>query len=201
MSVSEFKPCCGTPLYEAIEQSVTYESRKINTSKTHLVYVTIITDGYANHSRRQPQVKSLVSECCAKNTWFFMFMGPPSSRSFASSISISNVIEFNPNPAEMLAVLEKERHSRSEVFREVDSFALSRGLILSPDDFQRELVQLVKITITPAIAPNSRRSPPPSAAPEVPVNWSLVNKLDMVHKLPFVSLSVIYRHTVICPLI
>lgn len=178
-------------MYDAIHDAVEHESPNIKTDKPFLVYVTIITDGGENSSKRNNEttVRDMIRDRLSKNTWVFMFMGPPSSRTFAQRIAISNVIEFNPNPAEMTSILEKERHSRSKVFDEVNKFAETRGLVLSKDDFQKTLAQLANRTIQEVINPNSHPIPPPSSAAEIPVNWAAVDKLDRIHKPPFIPQS------------
>lgn len=90
----QFNPACGTPLYDAIGQSVTELKKSI--SENDKVLVTIITDGYENASKEynQASVKAL-TEKLGKEGWTFAYIGAnQDAKAVSKSLGIVNALNF-----------------------------------------------------------------------------------------------------------
>ena len=74
ISGEQYRPCGGTPLYDAMGRAINELHNKV--TKGDVVLVTIITDGYENASREYngKAIKSLV-EAMRKEGWVFTYIG------------------------------------------------------------------------------------------------------------------------------
>lgn len=72
----KYRPCCLTPLFDAIGISVNSLKKKIADVEDAAVLVTIITDGFENASKEwnSKAVQELVKECKDQG-WMFSFIG------------------------------------------------------------------------------------------------------------------------------
>mgnify|MGYP002626228962 CR=1 FL=1 len=75
LSVNDYRPCGGTPLYDAIGRSVSKLNAQVSTGNS--VLVTIITDGEENCSREYTlrMINTLI-EKLKKQGWTFTLIGP-----------------------------------------------------------------------------------------------------------------------------
>lgn len=90
----QFNPACGTPLYDAIGQSVTELKKSI--TENDKVLVTIITDGYENASKEYnlASVKAL-TEKLGKEGWTFAYIGAnQDAKAVSYSLGIVNALNF-----------------------------------------------------------------------------------------------------------
>lgn len=90
----QFNPACGTPLYDAIGQSVTKLKKSI--TENDKVLVTIITDGYENASKEYnlASVKAL-TEKLGKEGWTFAYIGAnQDAKAVSNSLGIVNALNF-----------------------------------------------------------------------------------------------------------
>lgn len=90
----QFNPACGTPLYDAIGQSVTELKKSI--TENDKVLVTIITDGYENASKEYnlASVKAL-TEKLGKEGWTFAYIGAnQDAKAVSNSLGIVNALNF-----------------------------------------------------------------------------------------------------------
>lgn len=91
----DYKPCGGTPLYDAIGMGIA----KINaqTTKDDQVLVTIITDGEENCSREYNlrMIKNLIEKLKEQN-WTFTFIGTDNLdvETIATTMGINNHLRF-----------------------------------------------------------------------------------------------------------
>lgn len=99
LSGRDYRPCCMTPLYDAIGTTVTRLSRLIGDDATALASVTIITDGYENASKEfsGSDVKHLIEQHKEKG-WMFAYIGAEHDvESVAFSLAIDNTLRFQRN--------------------------------------------------------------------------------------------------------
>lgn len=92
----DYRPCCMTPLYDAIGASVMAINRKVEGIDDPAVIVTIITDGEENASREwtRADISRLIDEH-KQQGWIFSYMGADHNvAGVASSISITNTITW-----------------------------------------------------------------------------------------------------------
>ena len=91
---SHYRPCCMTPLYDAIGNTITQVHRI--KSDNDIASVTIITDGYENASREfsKKAIKSLI--VAYKNEgWLFAYIGADHDvEAVAFSLAIDNHLTF-----------------------------------------------------------------------------------------------------------
>ncbi|MDE6479374.1 MAG: VWA domain-containing protein [Muribaculaceae bacterium] len=112
----QYKPCGGTPLYDAMGRAITELQSKV--TKVDVVLVTVITDGYENASRKynSQAIKSLVEEM-RKSGWVFTYIGANQDvEAVAESMSINNRMAFSADFAGTREMFEKENMSRKRFF-------------------------------------------------------------------------------------
>ncbi|MCM1292366.1 MAG: hypothetical protein NC111_02985 [Bacteroides sp.] len=100
VSRNEYKPCCSTPLYDAMGDSLTKLRKVVGTREDVAVSINIITDGYENASSRwnSPEIKALV-ELLKADGWLFAFMGANQDvLEIKRKLSIDNVMDFEASP-------------------------------------------------------------------------------------------------------
>lgn len=93
---NDYQPCCMTPLYDAIGNTITTVHRLTKDEKNTIVSVTIITDGYENASREfsHKAIKSLI-EAYKNEGWLFAYIGADHDVEAVSfSLSIDNNLAF-----------------------------------------------------------------------------------------------------------
>lgn len=109
-----YKPDASTPLYDAMGTGINM-LRKVLETKTHYnVLVTILTDGEENASREYSgvDIKKMIEEL-KLNRWTFTYIGADHNvESSATSISITNIMNFNKNPDDMKMMFLKEKAAR-----------------------------------------------------------------------------------------
>ena len=92
----DYQPCCMTPLYDAIGNTITAVHRLMVDEKNAIASVTIITDGYENASKEfsHKAVKSLI-EAYKNEGWLFAYIGAEHDvESVSFSLSIDNNLQF-----------------------------------------------------------------------------------------------------------
>ncbi len=135
ISDRQYRPCCGTPLYDAMGESLT--GLQAYVADNDAVLVTIITDGYENASREYngKAIKALVESLKSKG-WVFTYIGANQDvESFASTISITNTLSFSASATGTQAMFERERCSRNRWFSRL---ARNESPIEMADDYFSE---------------------------------------------------------------
>lgn len=116
ISPGQYRPCGGTPLYDAMGKSIN-QLRQIVTADD-VVLVTVITDGYENASREYngKAIKALVEEMKGRG-WVFTYIGANQDvEAVAASMSIDNRLAFEANDECTGAMFERECRSRKKFF-------------------------------------------------------------------------------------
>ena len=115
----QYRPCGGTPLYDAMGRAIT-ELRR-NVGREDIVLVTVITDGYENASREYNghAIKSLVEEM-KRQDWIFTYIGANQDvEAVASALSIDNSLSFAADHEGTDAMWEMEKKSRKKFYGRV----------------------------------------------------------------------------------
>ena len=96
LTMEDYHPCCGTPLYDAMGFTLTAMRRHVKEIEDSVVVVTVITDGMENSSREYSGrvIKELVERLRGEG-WTFTYMGANQDAvEVASSLSIRNSRNF-----------------------------------------------------------------------------------------------------------
>ena len=77
LTSKDYRPCCGTPLYDAMGISLTALRNDIRDKDDATAVVTIITDGLENASKeyRLKDIKALVEDLTDNEGWTFAYIG------------------------------------------------------------------------------------------------------------------------------
>lgn len=111
-----YRPCCGTPLYDAMGAAILSLQRTVSADDT--VLVTVITDGEENASRefKGEQIKRLVEQKRAEG-WVFTYIGTNQDVSrVAQTLSINNSIAFSYSEEGTKEMFKHEKACRSRFF-------------------------------------------------------------------------------------
>ena len=117
----KYSPCCMTPLFDAIGNTVkrmeTY-TKSIEKFVETSVLVTIITDGYENASKEwnSLEVKKLI-EACKEQGWMFSFIGASEDIvNVATHISITNTVLWEQTSKGTEKIFENENLARDRFY-------------------------------------------------------------------------------------
>ncbi|MBQ9577797.1 MAG: VWA domain-containing protein [Muribaculaceae bacterium] len=111
----DYRPCCMTPLYDAIGTTITRVHALKSLQADSLALVTIITDGYENASREfsQRAIMSLI-DSYKEQGWQFTYIGADHDVEQVSfSLHIDHHMKFDKTQAGTQAMFAKERKARS----------------------------------------------------------------------------------------
>ena len=118
----QYKPCCCTPLYDAIGSSLDKMAHVVE-GQMATVVVTIVTDGLENSSKEYSgaQVAQMVEGFRAKG-WTFAYMGADHDvEGVAKSMHINNVQEFVHTEEGVGAGFDVEVHARMRHFDRINT--------------------------------------------------------------------------------
>ena len=93
----DYQPCCMTPLYDAIGNTITAVHRMMDDESNAIASVTIITDGYENASKEYSH-KAIVSliEAYKSEGWAFAYIGAEHDvEAVAFNLRIDNSMRFD----------------------------------------------------------------------------------------------------------
>ena len=97
----DYQPCCTTPLYDAIGNTISRLHQVTGDDRNAMVSVTIITDGYENASTEfsGKAIKALI-DAYKQEGWMFAYIGADHDvESVASTLDIDNVMRFDKTEA------------------------------------------------------------------------------------------------------
>ena len=124
LALDAYKPCCFTPLYDAMGFALTSMRRYVDGLTDAVVVVTVITDGYENASKEYSReaVSGLVEELKNKG-WTFTYMGAnQDSVRVASGLSIRNARNFEFTAEGTVACMAKDADTRQNFFERLHEF-------------------------------------------------------------------------------
>lgn len=116
-----YQPDASTPLYDAIGSSVNKLRQKLAAKTDYNVLVTILTDGEENASREYSgaAISRLISELKDDN-WTFTYIGANHDvEAVAASISITNTLRFEANPADVKRAFDVDKEARGVLFSRI----------------------------------------------------------------------------------
>lgn len=118
IDASIYQPDASTPLYDAIGSSVNKLRQKLASKTDYNVLVTILTDGEENASREYSSaaISRLIKELKNDN-WTFTYIGANHDvETVAASISITNTLRFEANPADVKRAFDVDKKARSVLY-------------------------------------------------------------------------------------
>ena len=110
----DYRPCCMTPLYDAIGTTISRVHALKSKDSNSLAMVTIITDGYENasHEYSHASIRALI-ESYKEQGWQFTYIGADHDvESVSFSLSIDHHMQFDKSEAGTKAMFANERKSR-----------------------------------------------------------------------------------------
>ena len=119
LTSKEYRPCCCTPLYDAMGISINALYKAIKDKEDATAVVTVITDGLENASKEYSgkAIKALVERMKDEEGWNFAYIGTNQDvRATSTSLSIDNHMEFRDDEAGMREAWEKERKAKMSMF-------------------------------------------------------------------------------------
>lgn len=124
----EYRPCCGTPLYDAMGMSLSRLLGQIQNLPNATAAVTVITDGLENSSHEYSgrDIKALVERLQNEEGWNFAYIGTNQDvEAAAASISIKQTMYFEDTSEGMNDAWEKERKAKNRYFSRMDAMRFS----------------------------------------------------------------------------
>ena len=111
----DYRPCCMTPLYDAVGSTITRVHTLKGNDENSLALVTIITDGYENASREfsLKALKSLI-DSYKEQGWQFTYIGADHDvEEVAFSLHIDHSLQFDKSEEGTQMMFAKERRARN----------------------------------------------------------------------------------------
>ena len=129
---NEYRPCCCTPLYDAMGISINGLFNYIKDKEDATAVVTVITDGLENASKEYSgkAIKALVERMKDEEGWSFAYIGANQDVTAVSqSLSIDDAIAFDYNEAGTRAAFERDTSARMRKFGLMSAaFAATSGM-------------------------------------------------------------------------
>ena len=119
LTSKEYRPCCCTPLYDAMGISINALYNAIKDKEDATAVVTVITDGLENASKEYSgsAIKALVERMKNEEGWNFAYIGTNQDVAATSaSLSIDNHMAFRDDEEGMTEAWEKERKAKMSMF-------------------------------------------------------------------------------------
>ena len=128
----EYRPCCCTPLYDAMGISINALHKAIKDKEDATAVVTVITDGLENASKEYSgqAIKALVERMKDEEGWNFAYIGTNQDvEATSASLSIDNHMAFADDEEGMREAWAKERKSRTMMYtRMSEDFAATSAM-------------------------------------------------------------------------
>ena len=124
LTSKDYRPCCCTPLYDAMGISLNGLRKKIEGNKNATAVVTVITDGLENASKEYSgsQVKKMVDELKVLG-WTFAYMGTNHDvEKVSQELSFDNVHRFSNDSRGMADSWNFERRAKMNFFGRLHDF-------------------------------------------------------------------------------
>ncbi len=119
LTSKDYRPCCCTPLFDAMGISLNQLLNKIQSDKNATAAVTVITDGLENASMEYSgsDIKILVDKLKDEEGWNFAYIGTNQDvDAVAAQISITNTMYFEDDSAGMKTAWESERKAKMRMY-------------------------------------------------------------------------------------
>lgn len=138
LTAETYQPDCCTALYDAMGISLNALRKKV--ADDDKVLVTVVTDGYENASKEYcgKAIKALVDELKAKG-WIFAYIGANQDvEAVASTISITNVLNFEATVEGTALMGATVGNARSRLFDRIADLGSSFSAADANEDFFKE---------------------------------------------------------------
>ena len=138
LTAETYRPDCCTALYDAMGISLNALRKKV--AEDDKVLVTVVTDGYENASKEYSgkAIKALVDELKAKG-WVFAYIGANQDvEAVASTISITNVLNFEATLEGTALMGATVGNARSRLFDRIADLGSSFSSAAANEDFFKE---------------------------------------------------------------
>ena len=119
----DYRPCCMTPLYDAVGNTITAVHRLMGGKNNAIASVTVITDGYENASKEYSHkaIKSLI-EAYKSEGWLFAYIGADHDvEAVAFNLAIDNHMAFEKSEVGTAHMFDKFQSCRSRFVNEMAS--------------------------------------------------------------------------------
>ena len=139
LTSNEYRPCCCTPLYDAMGISINALYNAIKDKEDATAVVTVITDGLENASKEYSgaAIKALVERMKDEEGWNFAYIGTNQDVEATSrSLSIDNHMAFVDDEAGMSEAWARERKSRTRMYSRLEE---EREMTAAMPSFARKL--------------------------------------------------------------
>ena len=123
LTLSDYNPCCGTPLFDAMGMALSNLVSKVENEKHSTAAVTIITDGEENSSREYngESIKAFVDKLQKELDWKFSYIGTNQDvEAIAKNLAIQCSRRFEYNEKGMRSAWSEERASRGVMYSRID---------------------------------------------------------------------------------
>ncbi|MCM1109889.1 MAG: VWA domain-containing protein [Clostridium sp.] len=120
ITMDQYQPSCGTPLYDAMGSAIT--ALRSSVADNDVVLVTVITDGEENSSREfsGASIKSLV-ESLKNRGWVFTYIGANQDvEKVAATMSINNSLSFSADVEGTKCMFARESRARERFFNRLN---------------------------------------------------------------------------------
>jgi len=132
LTSNDYRPCCCTPLYDAMGISINALFNDIKDKEDATAVVTVITDGLENASKEYSgnAIKALVERMKDKEGWSFAYIGANQDvNAVSQSLSINEAIAFDYNEEGTRKAFERDSSARLKRFSLMSSaFADTSGM-------------------------------------------------------------------------
>ncbi len=139
LSDKDYRPCCMTPLYDAIGTTITRVHAAKSQVSDSLALVTIITDGYENASREYSHTAiSALIESYKEQGWQFTYIGADHDVAQVSfSLHIDHHLQFDKTAEGTREMFDKERKSRGRWLEKIERLKAEYGSMALPSAKKR----------------------------------------------------------------
>lgn len=148
LNIEDYRPCCCTPLYDAMGFTLTRMQGHVATLTDAVVVVTIITDGMENSSREYTgaAIRRLVSEL-RDSGWTFTYMGAnQDSVEVAMTLSIRNARNFDYSSEGTMHTMRRDASTRLNFYARLNEMKSAddagRGAALSEQERRRRYTEM-----------------------------------------------------------
>ena len=123
LTSKDYRPCCCTPLYDAMGISINALYNAIKDKDDATAVVTVITDGLENASKEYSgtAIKALVERMKDEEGWNFAYIGTNQDvEAVSHSLSIENHMHFRDSNEGMREAWIKERKARTMMYSRLE---------------------------------------------------------------------------------
>ena len=156
---TDYMPCGGTPLYDAMGQSLTRLHDRIKDDPDAAAVVTVLTDGLENSSREwtAPALRNLIEKLKAEG-WTFSYMGSAHDvKEVTDLLAIENVLEFSHDVRGTRNSWSRDSSSKRAYYRKMNDM-YSGGAGFSDRDLMEQKRRFAREYYGPRVTPDDIRT-------------------------------------------